>query len=464
MQMKRVITYMLAVAVAGAGCTKTYNDTVNGKTADQRISEALATYQKILMGAPYGWIFVESTTGIAYNQGVSQTGPKIVLGYYMQFVDSSKVVMISDFDTSMTTTPKTSGYRVKALTRPALIFDTYGYLHVPCEPNDAVSKSPFGPGYGWGTDFEYSFSDSTVPAVTADSIRLTGNLNGAGGLLIKATQAQRDAYLQGKTKGHMVGLANLANSNILNYFKQLTIGGVGYDVQVDVFNRIITFTWKDGSGNFRTQTVNYYVGGTGIILSTPIVNGSQTIASIDDIIPNASLTLFTVTINGQQGQVAGATAPVIAEAAAPARWWNYSANNGYFWASWQGFHVNGVDDGFGVTSLSNSSGNFYVYVYWANYFTNPADLFMPFMLKNNSLGPNSYGTAPGKPTFAGGKAFFSELGKPTGNPTPPGGPVDLSEQTLYNSAGFYLVQTGDKTYDMVLATDAKTWISWFWPR
>ncbi|MBN9383833.1 MAG: DUF4302 domain-containing protein [Chitinophagaceae bacterium] len=463
--MKRVIIFTFAVMVVGAGCKKTYDDTVGGKTADQRISEALATYQKILMGAPYGWIFVESTTGIAYNQGVSQTGPKIVLGYYMQFVDSSKVTMISDFDTSMTTVPKTSGYRVKALTRPALIFDTYSYLHVPCEPNDAVSKSPFGPGYGWGTDFEYSFSDSRVPAVTADTLRLTGNLNSAGGLLVKATQAQRDAYLQGKTKGNMVGLGNL--NNILNYFKRLTVGSVSYDLRVDVVNRTITFTWKDGSGNFQTQTVNYYVSGTGINLFTPIVNGSQTITSIDNITWNGSFTLFTVTINGQQGQVVGATTPVIADAGAPARWWNYANDNRLYWASWNGFHVNGVDDAFGVTTLSNASGTFYYYGYLPHLFGPPnnpdADAFAPLMLKKDSLSLNNYFTAPGfPPSFTGGKVIFTELG--TIGTTPPGGPVDLSQQTLYNPAGFYLVQTGDKTYDMVLATDAKTWISWFFPR
>jgi hypothetical protein len=168
-------------------------------------------------------------------------------------------------------------------------------------------------------------------------------------------------------------------------------------------------------------------------------------------------------MNGQQGQIVGSTTPVKADANAPSRWYNYSVNNGYFWASWNGFHVNGVDDAYGITQLSNSAGQFYYYAYWGAYFTNPADLFIPVMLNGNSLAFNTYGTAPAAPQYSGGKAFFTELGKPTGNPTPAGGPVDKSEQTLYNPAGFYFIQTGDKTYDMVLATDAKTWISWFWP-
>jgi len=52
-------------------------------------------------------------------------------------------------------------------------------------------------GYGWGTDFEFSFADSTVPTDAGDTLRLLGNLNSASGTLIKATQAQRDAYLGG---------------------------------------------------------------------------------------------------------------------------------------------------------------------------------------------------------------------------------------------------------------------------
>jgi len=452
-----------AVMIVNVGCKKTYDDTVGGKTADQRVSEVIAAYQKKLMGATYGWIFVESTTGIAYNQGVSQTGPRIVLAYYMQFVDSTKVLMLSDFDTSMTATPKSSGYRVKALTRPALIFDTYNYLHVPCDPDPRISKSPFGTGYGWGTDFEYTFADSTVPTDAGDTLRLVGNLNGAEGLLIKATQAQRDAYLQGKTKAHMVGLSN--TNNILNYFKRLTIGGVNYELRIDAFNRTITFTWVDGSGNIKSQTVSYYITGSGVLFSAPIVNGSQTIAGIDDITWNGATSTLTVTINGQQGQVVGYTTPIKADVNAPSRWWNYSYNNGYFWASWQGFHSNGVDDAFGVTSLSNTAGDFYYFAYWAGYFTNPADLFIPVMLNGNSLRLNTYGSAPAAPPqfTTNGKAIFSELGTVGADPIPPGGPVDQSNSVLYNGAGFYLVQTGDKSYDMVLATDAKTWISWFWP-
>jgi hypothetical protein len=461
--MKKLILYILALMMIGAGCKKTYNDTVQGQTPDQRISAALAAYQKKLTSAPYGWIFMESTTGTAYNQGVSQTGPKIVLAYYMSFTDSGRVTMLSDFDPTMAATTKTSSYQVKELTRPALIFDTYSYLHVPCDPDPKISHSPYGFGYGWGTDFEFSFSDSTTSL--GDTIHLLGNLNSAQGTLIKATQQQQSAYLAGNVLPLMTGANHL--NNILEYFKRLSFGGVSYDLRFDPVNRTVTFTWVDGSGKIQTSTANYYVTGAGILFTTPIVNGNQKITGFDNLSWNAATSTLTVSIGGQSGTVVGAPSPVKADVAAPARWWNYGVSNGYFWASWSGFHVNGVDDAYGVTKLSNSSGTFYYYAYRPNYFTGSGDLFLPIMLINNSLNYNAYGSEAANPLFVSsdGRAIFNNAGDVgiNGATVPPGGPVAKTDSTLYISAGFYFVQTGPKSYDMVLATDARTWLSWFWP-
>jgi len=459
--MKKILLYTLAVMTIGSGCRKTYNDTIQGQTPDQRVAAALTAYKQKLTSAPYGWIFLESTTGTAYNQGVSQTGPKIVLAYYMQFTDSGRVTMLSDFDPTMAAIPKTSSYNVKELTRPALIFDTYNYLHVPCDPDPNVSHSPFGFGYGWGTDFEYSFSDSVAATSLGDTIRLIGNLNSAQGMLIKATQQQRDAYLNGNVQNLMVGASNL--NNILEYFKRLSLGGVSYEIRFDAVNRTITFTWVDASGAIKTSTVSYYITSTRIMFSSPIVNGNQKITGIDNLSWNAGSSTLTVTIGGQQGTVTGAAAPIQVDAGAAARWWNYGVNNGYFWASGYGFHVNGVDDAYGVRQLTDSGRVFYYYAYWPGYYSNPLDRFRPIVLGNNGLYWNSYGTVSNPPLYlSDGRAVFTKF---TDQGTvPPGGPVAKSDATLYNSAGYYFIQNGEKNYDMVLATDARTWISWFWPR
>lgn len=464
--MKKISIYILAVMTIGAGCTKTYNDTINGQTPDQRVAAALTAYQNKLTGAPYGWILMESTTGVAYNQGTSQTGPKIVLAYYMSFSDSNKVTMFSDWDPTMAATPKSSSYLVKELTRPALIFDTYSYIHVPCDPDPNVSHSPYGFGYGWGTDFEFSFSDSVTADKLGDTIRLTGNLNGAQAVLIKATQAQRDGYYAGNVLALMGGALSL--NNILEYFKRLSIGGNNYELRLDLTNRTVTFTWIDGSGKVQTQTVNYYITGSGIQFATPIVNGSQTITGISNLTYNAGNSTVTVTIGSQTGTISGSATPLKVDATAPTRWWNYSAAQNYFWASRLGFHVNGVDDAYGVSQLVDTRGSYYYYAYWANYFTGAADLFIPIVFNGSGLTLNSYGSESVQPIFvtSDGRGVFTNGGNVGigGATVPPGGPVDKSDQTLYNSAGYYFVQTGAKSYDMVLATDARTWISWFWPQ
>lgn len=457
--MKRISLYILVVMMVSAGCQKKDSDTIGGLTPDQRIAKALAAYQSKLMGSQYGWIFVESTTGIAYNQGVSQNGPAITLAYYMQFVDSNTVVMFSDFDTSMSV-PKSSSYRIKELTRPALIFDTYSYLHVPCDPDPAISKSPFGPGYGWGTDFEFSFSDSTVPAAAGDTVHLRGNLNSAGGLLIKATQAQRDAYYSGALRNNTTALLN-----ILEYFKRLTVNGVTYELRPNA-DRTITVTWTSG-GQAQSQTTSYYFTASGLVFATPIVAGSATLTGIDNLLWNPGTQTITATVGGQAATIKGATAPISNDVNAPGRWWHYANDNGGYWASWNGWHVNGVDDAFGVTQVTDEGGPFYQFAYIPNLLGprngNPnADAFVPLVVKNNALALGNYFSVPATPpSFAGGRATFTELG--TIGTIPAGSPVDKSDQVLYNPAGFYLVQTGAKSYDMVLASNARSWISWFSP-
>jgi len=457
--MNRTIIYILVVMMAGAGCQKKDSDTIGGLTPDQRIAKALTAYQSKLMGAPYGWMFLESTTGIAYNQGVSQNGPAITLAYYVQFVDSNTVMMFSDFDTSMSVA-RSSSYRIKQLTRPALIFDTYSYLHVPCDPDPAISKSPFGAGYGWGTDFEFSFSDSTVPTDAGDTVHLLGNLNSASGLLIKATQAQRDAYYSGALRNNTSAMLN-----ILEYFKRLTVNGVTYEVRPNA-DRTMTVTWISG-GQTQSKTTSYYITATGIVFSTPIVAGGVTLSSIDNLVWDAGTQTIIASVGGQSATIKGATAPFSNDVNAPGRWWHYANDNGFYWASWNGWHVNGVDDAYGVTKVTDAGGPFYQFAYIPNLLGpqngNPnADAFVPLVIKNNALALANYFTAPvTPPSFAGGRITFTELG--TVGTIPPGGPVDKSDQLLYNPAGFYLVQTGTTSYDMVLASTARAWISWFSP-
>jgi hypothetical protein len=172
-------------------------------------------------------------------------------------------------------------------------------------------------------------------------------------------------------------------------------------------------------------------------------------------------------VGGQSATIKGATAPFSNDVNAPSRWWHYANDNGFYWASWNGWHVDGVDDAYGITQINDAGGPFYQIAYIPNLLTPQnsgitADAFVPLVVENNALALGNYFTAPATPpSFAGGKITFTA--KATAGTIPPGGPVDKSDQLLYNPAGFYLVQTGATSYDMVLASTARAWISWFSP-
>jgi hypothetical protein len=457
--MKKVTIYILAALITGMGCTKSYNDTIGGQTVDERLSAALTAYQKKLSGAPYGWIFIESTTGTALNGGVSQDGPKATFAYYMQFSDSNQVTMFSDFDTTMAVTPKTSGFRLKALQRPVLIFDTYSYIHVPCDPNTLVSKSPFGTGYGWGADFEYSFADNVPASTLGDTIRLTGNLNSAGGVLIKATQQQHDGYFSGGLKTAM-----LANSHIQNYFKHVSTGGnLLFEMTPGLGPNSGDLNWEDASGNLQTATTNFYYTAGEIRFATPVAIGGQKIAGLSDLAWDPSTSTLSATVNGSPASITGASAPLKVDLNAPFTWWQGSVNSGGYYYSPSGFHVNGVDDFYGVTRLAGWN----YMLFWSEYNLSGTTFYDAFagVVNNAITGAATFSPDP-PPATSTTKSIFTPDGRIQFRRLGSFGSATsvlnrgVTTQAL-DPAGYYLILKEDgKTYDMVVASDAKAWIRW----
>ena len=452
---------MLAAAIMMTGCKKTYDDTINGETPDQRVAAALTAYQTKLTKAPYGWIMLETTTGIAFNQGVSQDGPVATFAYFMEFNDSNKVSMFSDFDTSMAAVPKASDYRLKALQRPALIFDTYSYLHVPCDPDPRISKSPYGVGYGWGTDFEFSFADNISAASLGDTIRLTGNLNSASAVLIKATQAQRNAYYAGSLKSTM-----LAWGSILNYFKRVTGGSTAFEMTPGLSGaKSVDINSLDAGGNLKSSATSLYFTAGSVNLVNPAVVGTQTVSRFDNIVFNAGPSTISTSINGTTpATIAGVTAPLKNDITAPQKWWNKAVTAGEYWVTETNFHINGVDDAFNVASIPGYAG---FSIFWPRFGTSGGvnyDLLSPITFNASGGVAIAFGAAYRPPTFTtGGTAIFPLYGTL--------GTVPAAATTIFTnyrnkfaeSTGYYLVLKEDNlTYDMVNVADAKAWIQWQW--
>ena len=258
----------MILSIVVGGCKKD-TDEILDKPADERLSDALTNYQTVLAQAP-GWKLFVYPSGLQ-SQDVEVGG----LTYYVRFSDANRATMVSDFTVDMATVPKESGYRLKAVQRPSLIFDTYSYIHVAADPDPDVSSSPTPqPGFGWGTDFDFSFTETEV----TDTIRLKGNFNNSDAFLIKVTKEEIDAAFSG-------AMANILNitSTYASTTPFIVLPGTGNEkinVAFDLSLYIISFSYIDGSGNIITINAPFSHTINGLHLKSPVSVGGFTFQDI----------------------------------------------------------------------------------------------------------------------------------------------------------------------------------------
>ena len=428
--MKKIALYILSITLCLTACRK--DEPVFDQSPDERINKTLSDYQAALVSSPTGW----KATIIPGSGGIYH--------FYFRFNNENRVFMYSDFDTVTAKHQKESSYRLKALQQPTLIFDTYSYLHILSDPDAAVNGGSYGSGLL--SDFEFS-----LDTLYADSIILTGKMNNTKLRLEKASQQELDEWQNGEW-ADALSFINVAN--IKNYFKRLTLNGVEYEVSVDPASRTIIFQWLSG-GTIKQFSTSYYFNAGGIVFESPLINGSQTINGFSDVSWNESTQTLNLSANNAAGVIAGAIMPLKVDVNAPQRWWQTAVNDGAYWESFAGFHVNGADDAFGINTLSK----FYSLIYAPEY-DSGVDFFAPLFINaaGTGLEPH-YGGAVGTPEFtADGRAVFSILG--TYGTYPSSGPAAQSLIQLLIPQGYYFIQTSATSYDMVSALDAKTWITW----
>ncbi len=432
--MRKIILFLFLSAGFLGACKK--DDHVFDKSPDERINETLAAYQSTLQGSPAGW------------EATLTTGTGALFNFHFRFNESNRVFMFCDFDETTASEEKESSYRLKSLQQPVLIFDTYSYVHLLGDPNGLVNGG--NDGEGLLTDFEYS-----LDTLYADSILLTGRFYGTKLKLVRASQEDYDAWQNGIWVSN---LSFLKIQDILEYFKRFRLDGVTYELYVNPVTRTILINWESG-GTVRSFTTRYYFDRTGLVFEQPLVNGSTTITGFSDFEWNAGNHTMQMEVNGKTTTIAGATAPIRVDLNAPRRWWQTVANSDTYWISWNGFHVNGVDDAYGVNSIPN----YYFMIFWPAFGTSGGiryDLlgFVTYTSNGLALG---FGAGYSPPQFTSdGRVIFDILGILG---TVPPEAEEVFEKTairLNDADGFYLVQTSAGTYDMVSADDARSWINW----
>jgi hypothetical protein len=164
--------------------------------------------------------------------------------------------------------------------------------------------------------------------------------------------------------------------------------------------------------------------------------------------------------------VVGLGQPIRVDVNAPKRWWQYAVDNGNtYWISFDGVHKDGVDDYFNFASTVPK----YQYMhFWPKYNVSGSTFYDVFgLVYINTAGTQlvQYGTAPIPNFTADGRITFTYLGalgtSPNAATTTKMTAATNSVRSIITQAnGFYLIQTGPESYDMVSALDGKTWISW----
>lgn len=176
--MKKYIIAGTLLCILAASCRKDNDGSVFGTKPEERMNNTLTAYKQQLTGGTNGWkayLFPDGGQGF---------------GFYFKFGENNRVNMLGDLTPATGKDLSESSYRMGALQRPSLLFDTYNYLHLLADPD----RNVFGglPGKGYDSDFEFGY-DST----RTDTVFLTGNAKQSKMVLVRASAAEEAAYKAG---------------------------------------------------------------------------------------------------------------------------------------------------------------------------------------------------------------------------------------------------------------------------
>jgi hypothetical protein len=421
--MKKHILFLAGLIIIFSACKKIEDAPTD--TSDQKLSAALSAYQTQLTGAQFGW------------KGYLLTDAKVTATFLFSFTDKNRTIMSADYSA----TPAESSYRLKALQRPTLMFDTYSTLHLLSDPTP--SKFGGATGGGYYSDFEFAFVSSGP-----DTIHMEGTFNKSKLILVRSKSAADNASAFTAPDDIAITL-----SKLLTYFKRSTVGGVECELRVDPNDRVFGFNYLE-NGELKTVSSNYFVSDTKIILFNPITIGTTTISGLEDVTFDAGAKVINTKISGGSTmQIKEAIAPLKYDATGAQRWLAWALASTYV-SSELGFHVNGVDDALGMRTLAGYKR-------------------MDYYPKANAtydyariVATTSYGPAIIPTLTSTGLAVFPNSGFQFGTVPVAANAVYTRYLTqLFQSQGYYLIQTNGGTtetitYDMVNVADAKAWVSW----
>ncbi|SDL83919.1 protein of unknown function [Pedobacter sp. ok626] len=251
--MKKFIYIALVITGFIAGCKKDNNPIF--EDPDVRLSAVLAEDQAKLLSAADGW---KATIYPLGGKGFT---------YYFKFTADGKVSMLSDFNLTSAGTLAASTYRLKALQRPTLIFDSYNYIHLAADPDVNISGGGASTATGLKSDFEFAFTEAV-----GDTVKFEGTFNKNAMSMVKLSATESQAILAGGLKTMMEANALYLIANRYPYI-QFADGTKGA-VDLNPVAKSFKFTYVDAQNAIVNQSAVFSFGINKVVLSTPMKYGS----------------------------------------------------------------------------------------------------------------------------------------------------------------------------------------------
>jgi len=285
--MKHTILQGLLIAASLVACRQSDEEAILGKP-EVRMDQLVKDYQQKLVSSPHGWKgYVFPGSGGGYS-------------FLFEFSAEGRVVMMADINDACATKAYESSFRLAAVQRPSLFFDTYSYLHILSDPDPGVSGGEIGTGLK--SDFEFAFEKV---ADNGDTIRLKGNQNGTPLVLIKATGAEAQAFHNGDVKTVRDYAGAYAKEHQFVYIQ--SPDGKRVNTSINLQERLFSLSLKQGD-TLNIQSVPFGFTPYGLHLQKPV--RYRTIA-FQDVSYDASAGSYYVTVNGARINLLVAQEPVL---------------------------------------------------------------------------------------------------------------------------------------------------------
>src|SRR5687768_11573679 len=247
--MKKItIAFYITLVMICAACDREY-DGVFEELPDQRVQAVMEEYNALLIDAPYGW------------KASLYTGSGAGYFYYFDFNKDGTVNMLSDFDSQSAGQLMKSTWVLKALQRTTLSFTTYSYVHLPADPDADVNNGL--PGSGLLSDFEFAITQKE-----GDTVMMMGLQHKAELLLVRATEAEQQAYLEKQIKSTLDRTAAFL-SQYKGYRLSLP-NALEVPMALSVEQKLISFQYLGTEGTIQSSHTSYTFTPQGISLRAPI--------------------------------------------------------------------------------------------------------------------------------------------------------------------------------------------------